>query len=162
MDYVHVFKNQRKWKWLIYLEYIYTTCIKVGILDWMPWSYTFLFFGGPTFGFKVTYISFVHDSPTQVEPTWNMVLDKNWMQDMQGIQRGCNMAWLFVHCTVQTYLHQLIACLHSLVWATNKRSLPSKVTFCSKLTSDSRWMLSVLVGTIHWWRALVGVGRLHD
>ena len=43
--------------------------------------------------------SFVHDSPTQVEPTWNMVLDKNWMQDMQGIQQGCNMAWLFVHCT---------------------------------------------------------------
>jgi hypothetical protein len=99
MDYVHVFKNRRKWKWLIYLEYIYTACIKVGILDWMPWSYTFLFFGGPTFGFMVTYISFVHDSPTQVEPTWNMVLDKNWMQDMQGIQRGCNMAWLFVHCT---------------------------------------------------------------
>jgi hypothetical protein len=56
--------------------------------------------------------------------------------------------------------YKLLAHPHLLVWATNEQLLPSWATFNSNLTDESHWMSPVLVETVHWWRALVGVGGL--
>ena len=55
--------------------------------------------------------------------------------------------------------HDLKAHPHILVRATNEQFLPAGATFRVGSASESHWLQSVLVLTVHWWRALIcGVG----
>ena len=54
----------------------------------------------------------------------------------------------------------LRTCPHLLVRATSKQLLPAWLTFSSNLTSESHLIYTVLVETIHWWPAPVGVSGL--
>lgn len=56
--------------------------------------------------------------------------------------------------------YKLLAHPHLLAWATKEQLLPSWATFNSNVANESHWMSLVLVETVRWWRAPVGVGGL--
>ena len=58
-------------------------------------------------------------------------------------------------------IRQLIAHPYILVQVTNERFLPARATFKPGSATESHWLQSVLVLTIHWWPAPVCVGGLH-
>ena len=54
----------------------------------------------------------------------------------------------------------LIPYPHLLVLATSERFLPAWSIFRAILASESHWLQPMLVLSIHWWPAPVGVGRV--
>ena len=61
------------------------------------------------------------------------------------------------HSTLQ---YPIIHSTHLMVHATNERSLSTRGTFRTSLTSESHWLQLVLVLFVHWWSTPISVGGL--
>ena len=108
--------------------------------------------------------------------------EKNWAHHESNGFEGKKKRWVYIWLTQRHYLWDLLSCTtvmvllgallsttyvkfiihspHLLVQATNERFLPAWGTFRAILASEGHRLQPMLVLSVHWWPAPVGVGSV--